>query len=291
MLTRDRYGNALTAACHDGTIKIVEALLGKGADVNAPDGYALQAAAAQGHLHVVKLLLEHDAWIDNLSEKHDAGRALQAACNNSHIEIVKLLLDNGANANLGGGSFDRPIFAAIFQANREMLCRLLEFEGLELDISGGPIGSTPIHYASIYLTVDDVKLLIEANVPVDITDSDGDTALMGAALTGDHETVHLLLEHNADFMIANNFGVTPLDVAAQLGHAECVRLLAARASKVLSLLKEAAANDAESALEVLKAEMESRSESMAKEPSKIFENPQELVEFHRGLGESISTNF
>ena len=53
------YGNALQAASAGGDEKVVELLLGKGADVNAQGGYygtALQAASVRGHEKVVELL-------------------------------------------------------------------------------------------------------------------------------------------------------------------------------------------------------------------------------------------
>ncbi|KAH7324347.1 ankyrin repeat-containing domain protein [Stachybotrys elegans] len=279
----EEYGNALTAACHDGTTEIVQALLDKGADINAPEGYPLQAAAAQGHLEVVKLLVERGVSIDGDSEKHESRRALQAACDKSHLDVAKFLLDSGADANLGGGRFDRPIFAAIWENNTELLHRLLEFDGLQLDISGSEFNTTPLHLAALFLPRDDVKSVLDANVPVNITDPAGDTALMAAAMTGDHETLMLLLEHGADFTIENKMGMTPLNIAAQLGHGECVRMLAARASAVISKLKEAASEGDETALKVIESEQETRSECMAKEPLKVFDTFEELGKFYGTL--------
>jgi ankyrin repeat protein len=274
------YGNALTAACHDGNINIVKALLNKAANIDTPEGYALQAAAAQGHIEVVKLLVERDpSIVNNVSENHEARAALQAACNHNHVDVAEFLLDNGADANLGGGRFGRPIFGAIWQANQALICRLLEFEDLQLDISDSDFETTPLHFAALVLPTDQVKLLIDAKVPIDITDPNGDTALIAAAAAGDSETVKLLLEHKADFMIGNKIGMTPLNIAAQLGHGECVRLLAARASAVLSRLNEAASEGDETALQVVASEQETRSECMAREPQKLFDSFHELSKF------------
>ncbi|KAI0904424.1 ankyrin repeat-containing domain protein [Ustulina deusta] len=278
----EEFGNALTAAANDGTIPIATALLTKGADVNSPHGFALQAAAAQGHLEMVQLLVEHGAYIDNVSDRREACTALQAACSNGLVDVAEFLLDNGADPNVSGGLFTQPIIATICQQHEssKFLCRLLRFEGLDLDVCGGPLNSTPIHYAALLLPAEDVRRLIRVGAPVNIKDANGDTALMTAARAGDRDTVDLLLENNADFTIAGSNGLTALDLAAQLGHAECVRLLAGRASKVMRELRQGADENNETALRILDLEMQSRSESMSREPKKIFEDVEELFKFY-----------
>ncbi|KAI0190758.1 ankyrin repeat-containing domain protein [Xylaria flabelliformis] len=215
-------------------------------------------------------LLDNCLYTATDVEKQRLGTALQAACNNGHIEIAELLLDKGANPNLGGGRFTRPIIATIFQqdTSSKLYHRLLQSEGLDLEFSGGPFNSTPIHYVALFLSAEDVRTLIGAGAPVDIEDDDGDTALIAATATGDSDTVKLLLENNADFTIANRSGLTALDLAAQLRHAECVRLLVGRASKIMRELRESAGRKDETALRIMDSERESRFESMSLEPKK-----------------------
>jgi ankyrin repeat protein len=67
--TGDEYGNALIASAYDGTLDILRMLLDGGAKSNSPNGWALQTAAAQGHLDVVKELLIRGANVDACSTK------------------------------------------------------------------------------------------------------------------------------------------------------------------------------------------------------------------------------
>jgi ankyrin repeat protein len=54
-------------------------------------------AAWNGHLEIVKLLLEHGADVN--AKMEGLGTALHLAASNGHLEIVKLLLENGADVN------------------------------------------------------------------------------------------------------------------------------------------------------------------------------------------------
>lgn len=74
-----------------------------------------------------------------------------------------------------------------------------------------------------------VRKLIENGSPVDAQDSDGDTALKGAAVAGRLEVVRYLIEKGADpNKRAGILESTPLICAAEMGHAEIVDLLLAR---------------------------------------------------------------
>jgi serine/threonine-protein phosphatase 6 regulatory ankyrin repeat subunit B len=88
------YRNALGLATLTGQIELAEFLLEKGADINmnAGSGTALRFAAENGHIDVVRLLLDNGA-------KDVQEQALSSAINNSQVNVVKLLLERGANAN------------------------------------------------------------------------------------------------------------------------------------------------------------------------------------------------
>lgn len=78
----------------------VEAALAAGADVNyRDDDTALSAAAGQGHLELVRLLLSRGADPNLLEEEGEEGGfgPLSRAVYSGHLEVAKLLLENGAD--------------------------------------------------------------------------------------------------------------------------------------------------------------------------------------------------
>jgi ankyrin repeat protein len=61
----------------------------------------LSYAAREGHLHIVRLLLEHGTDPNLPEDAAPGGRALFEACCGNHLEVADLLLKHGANPNAG----------------------------------------------------------------------------------------------------------------------------------------------------------------------------------------------
>jgi ankyrin repeat protein len=64
----------------------------------------LSYAAREGHLHIVRLLLERGADPNLPEDAAPQGRALFEACCANHLQIAELLLEHGANPNAGTDS-------------------------------------------------------------------------------------------------------------------------------------------------------------------------------------------
>ena len=98
------------AAMH-GQIPLLQALIDLGLDVNeprdredpddpfyTPEGPILQAAS-EGHVDVVRWLLEHGAKINYIVQGKPRCLPLMQAASNGHYNVVKLLVEHGADIN------------------------------------------------------------------------------------------------------------------------------------------------------------------------------------------------
>jgi ankyrin repeat protein len=90
---------ALQAAVEVGDVDMVEHLLSRGADVNAPAAFvdgvtALQAAAIKGYLRIAQILIEHGADIGARAGIENGRTAIEGAAEFGRIDMVKFLLDN-----------------------------------------------------------------------------------------------------------------------------------------------------------------------------------------------------
>lgn len=131
MTARDKVIDymALYYAAEGGNELLVEALLERGAPVDAPDADSagdlsfqavnfnspLQAAAEKGKTEIVHLLLKHKPWVDHRC--CDSPSALGFAAEAGHVEIVKMLLEAGADPNIKS-SFSRDLYGTALDAAR-----------------------------------------------------------------------------------------------------------------------------------------------------------------------------
>ena len=91
----------------------------------------LSYAAREGHLHIVRLLLERGADPNTPEDAAPDGRALYEACCRNHLEIAELLLNHGANPNAEMDSCEccLTIGAIYYGDNAKPLQRLLRRHG------------------------------------------------------------------------------------------------------------------------------------------------------------------
>jgi hypothetical protein len=119
----------LLTAGRKGDAEAVNALLAKGADVNAKTRYgatALSYAADKGHLEVVRILLDHGANV-NVKDTFYGMSPLGWAAHRGHTGIVRLLLDKGAEAKAGA------LVTAVELGHTEIVKAVLEKGGVGAD--------------------------------------------------------------------------------------------------------------------------------------------------------------
>jgi ankyrin repeat protein len=90
--------SALMFAAINGQLDIATALIEGGADVNKPGWAPLHYAATKGHVAMIELLLENDAYID--AESPNQSTPLMMAAMYGTAESVKVLLEAGADPSI-----------------------------------------------------------------------------------------------------------------------------------------------------------------------------------------------
>ncbi|KAI9765917.1 MAG: hypothetical protein M1840_007058 [Geoglossum simile] len=225
-------GTALQAAAQNGHLEVVRLLLRRGGEANAKpvlDGKtALQAAAGSGHMKIVQLLLEKGADIN--AKPSDSGRtALQAAAEAGHLAIVRWLLERGADVN-GEPAFDGKTALQAAAGNGCIdVVRMLLGTGAIINAGPGDRGRTAIQSAAENGHLDVARLLLErgANVNAGPARVCGRTALQAAAESGHLQLVRELLANGAEVNMkaGDSYGRTALQAAAEKGHLDVVQEL------------------------------------------------------------------
>ncbi|OAL32656.1 Serine/threonine-protein kinase GCN2 [Fonsecaea nubica] len=170
-----REYTALHVASAKGFLGIVQSLLDKGADINAPGGdevgTALQEASRHDQVETVQLLLEHGADVN--APAGGKGTALQAACTRGFVQMVQLLLTHGADVNAWTDDLLPPNHYEREMPSTALQCALVDDRA--------------------YI----VELLIECGADMNATNKNGRTALDLAKKWGKEESIRVLVEHGA----------------------------------------------------------------------------------------------
>ncbi|KAH8879534.1 hypothetical protein GQ53DRAFT_853627 [Thozetella sp. PMI_491] len=112
----------LTLASHLNLLLVVEDILAKERldidGINITYCTPLQAALAEGHKEIVKLLVSKGANVN--AEDEDYGTVLQAASAKGYKEIVNLLVAKGADINAEGRPYGTALQAALSNGHKEI---------------------------------------------------------------------------------------------------------------------------------------------------------------------------
>jgi len=222
---------------------------------------ALHLAAENGHIDMVKTLLNHDAEVDAKNEM--GATPLFYAAGNGYPDVVKLLLASGANVHICQKNKWTPLHHAVQGGHYEVVMALLKAgarvnAGTDLGLSPLIIaanedypnittillnhganpnyqdkdGWSPLHYAAQCGDTEIIRMLIDAVADIDAQSSTQCTPLHNAAVAGNYDAVEMLLNNGASPNIASNGGWTPLHMAAVSGDARMGKLLIKKGADV-----------------------------------------------------------
>ncbi|KAL8801153.1 MAG: hypothetical protein Q9182_004658 [Xanthomendoza sp. 2 TL-2023] len=229
MTTADTDSTTLEAfvvAAAQGDSDTIKSLLENRDDPSPSFASTLCAAAYNGHLEIIKLLIARGA---DINTNDDGETALQSAVRGAQIHIIQSLIEAGADVRVrlpeGASALHQAVTtdqATKTEAALEIIDQLLRY-GLEMEIQDDE-GRTPLHEAAFYGRVDLMNGLIARGAMVNAKDKWQDTPLDRACLNGYIEAVELLVSRGAN-VNAHSGGCEGLGRAARSGRMDLVSFL------------------------------------------------------------------
>ena len=212
---------ASVAAASNGHIKIAEALVAAGADVNVADhhGYtAVTCAARRADNNFLKYLIRVKADVNIPVRGGRTALMLASSCGDD--ESVELLLAAGADVNANCMRGSNPLSSAASAGHLSILKRLLE--------AGADVVACAdfAAFKAAQCGKDDcLRLLIDAGANINAKHRQGFTPLISACSQGHDACANMLLQSGADVNMTDNNGCSPLMKALERRKLPCLNLL------------------------------------------------------------------
>lgn len=199
-------------AASNGHVEIVKLLIEKGAVIDPRDNEPLRLASKHGHLEVVKLLLKNGANMYSPSQIIGVfeGDVLTNACERGHIEIARFLLDSGVNIHTDDDAALRYSYQHI-----EVIKLLLE-RGADIHAR---LDQVLEHTCSMSELVKITKFLLDNGANLHARN---EAALKTACTCNNIEAVKLLIEYGANIHIQNEYALYD---ACHKGFVDIIKLL------------------------------------------------------------------
>ena len=191
----------------------------------------LYFAAKAGHVDLVRLLLEHNADINQA--RIDCGATpVYLAAQEGHADVVQVLLEHNADPNRAETSNGTtPVFVAAQNGHAGVVKVLLGHTANPADPTQAVThaGENPVYIAAGKGHVECVEALMTHNADPNLAETGhGVTPVIMAALKGHADVVKVLLENNADPNQATNDSYgrsTPVHAAAGQRHVDVLKVL------------------------------------------------------------------
>lgn len=221
---RSKEGNtALMAAAATGNPELVAQLLRARANVNVRGWKKTTAllAGSMGELEFADLIMGEPRaeipdevvnrakvvrlLIDAGANVNDVNEEGENALFTIYEEAVRELVKTRIDINARNNDGETPLIATVAPEVAEVLVRA----GAKLDLTN-PNGQTALMHGAKNNYVENLKVLVKAGANLDLQDSEGSTALMLCAEKGLENSVEVLVNAHANVNLRDNQGLTAL---------------------------------------------------------------------------------
>ncbi|KMQ91742.1 ankyrin repeat domain-containing protein 17, partial [Lasius niger] len=197
--TEETQETALTLACCGGFLEVADFLIKAGADIELGASTPLMEAAQEGHLDLVRYLLESAADVHAQTQTGDT--ALTYACENGHTDVADLLLQFGADLEHESEGGRTPLMKACRAGH---LCTVQFLISKRADVNRQTTNNdhTPLSLACAGGHLAVVELLLAQSANPFHKLKDNSTMLIEAAKGGHTAVVQLLLDYPHSIMMS-----------------------------------------------------------------------------------------
>ncbi|KAM9183232.1 LOW QUALITY PROTEIN: ankyrin repeat and death domain-containing protein 1A [Dugong dugon] len=226
----------LHKAAHRNNVGRMKELIGRRVNVRARNHVgrvALHWAAGAGHEQAVRLLLEHEAAVDD--EDAFGMNALLLSAWFGHLRILQILVNSGAKIHCENKDGLSLLHCAAQKGHVLVLAFIMEdLEDVALDHID-KLGRTAFHWAAEHGQLDALDFLVGSGCDHSVKDKEGNTALHLAAGRGHVAVLQRLVDLGLDLEEQNAEGLTALHAAAEGIHPDCLQILLRAGSCVNAL--------------------------------------------------------
>jgi ankyrin repeat protein/beta-lactamase regulating signal transducer with metallopeptidase domain len=221
LLDKGAEVSTIQIAAYLGDLDAVKAFLGRGGDVNAPDGdlllSPLQAAAQGGHKDVAAFLIDQGASVN--AEQERGMTALHFAMWGGSKEVVELLIANGAKVDAKAQGAGTPLRGAVRMGAKDIVSLLIDHGAdVNAEVEIGTQRLRPLDYAVYDGHKDVARLLIDKGADT----SRPDVLLFRACTHVDKDLAELVIRKGAN-VNSQAWGYAPALEAVWSGYTKATK--------------------------------------------------------------------
>lgn len=188
---------------------------------------ALYLAAENNHEKVLEAMFDKEGPMLNYIEESDNSKQqtpLHIAAKNGHVDVVKILIQNGAQVRAKHHGGKTPLHLACQYGRFVVVKELIGYESASIHDTDDRM-NTPLHLAAFWGNFGIVQYLINNKANVNSKNDKDKTPLFLAAEQGWQKTSEILLNASVDVTIEDINKRTALQISCMEGHVEVVAML------------------------------------------------------------------